>query len=276
MRSINHPGLSIREPKNTITKMKKKNTAALLAIFLGVFGVHKFYLGQVFLGVLYAVFSATGIPFLLSIVDAIVLLTMSEEKFDARYNSLDGNVSRRRHKAHRSKRRRDPRVKERHQVQPERRVSNRELTSRAQKKVKFKKLYAEGLKLFKDYQFGEAEQKYLEALALAPAHPRLLFDLACLYSMKEETAKGFEYLELAVYHGFDKFDEIEHNPSLAYLRILDEFLDFAKAGYKRVHEKQEESLSPEMLEKLKQLDILKSRGLLTELEFEEERKKILL
>ncbi len=39
--------------------MKNKFLAALLAFFLGAFGIHKFYLGENFGGILYFLFSWT-------------------------------------------------------------------------------------------------------------------------------------------------------------------------------------------------------------------------
>lgn len=66
--------------------MKDKTTAGLLALFLGGFGVHKFYLGRPGMGVLYLIFFWTLIPALVSFVEAIVLFMMSDEDFNARYN----------------------------------------------------------------------------------------------------------------------------------------------------------------------------------------------
>ncbi|HKL73746.1 MAG TPA: TM2 domain-containing protein, partial [Clostridia bacterium] len=48
--------------------MKNKYIAALLAIFLGLFGVHKFYLGQKTAGIVYLIFFWTGIPEILGII----------------------------------------------------------------------------------------------------------------------------------------------------------------------------------------------------------------
>ncbi|RKO71209.1 TM2 domain-containing protein [Sphingobacterium puteale] len=42
--------------------MKDKTTAALMAFFLGGFGAHRFYLGQIGLGFLYLLFCWTLIP----------------------------------------------------------------------------------------------------------------------------------------------------------------------------------------------------------------------
>lgn len=66
---------------------KNKVTAALLAFFLGGVGVHKFYLGETALGILYLLFFWTFIPALVSCVDIIVLLTMSDERFISKYGS---------------------------------------------------------------------------------------------------------------------------------------------------------------------------------------------
>ncbi|HHB78581.1 MAG TPA: NINE protein [Saprospiraceae bacterium] len=255
--------------------MRDKTVAGMLAIFLGAFGIHRFYLGQIFLGILYIFV----LPFsaLIGLIDGIRFLTMHQDVFDAKYNR-DYQVQKRQyHRDKRTHRRNERRtrakVKPRHQVKRTG-PTNRERTARANRKLEFKKLYAEGKKYFKDYQFDEAESTYLKALSLAPDHPQLLFDLACLYAMKEDTDKGFEYLELAVHKGFNDFDQIDNDPNLAYLRIQDEFLDFAKAGYKRT-KSQKEPLDTELLEQLRQLDILRSRGLLTELEFEKERNKLI-
>jgi len=67
------------------TKEKSKTTAALLAFFLGGIGVHKFYLGQYFWGVLYVLFCWTYIPTCIALVEAIILLCTSEDKFNSRF-----------------------------------------------------------------------------------------------------------------------------------------------------------------------------------------------
>lgn len=66
--------------------MKDRITAALLAFFLGGFGVHKFYLGRRRQGLLYAIFAITGIPFLIAFIDAVLYLVMDEREFDLKYN----------------------------------------------------------------------------------------------------------------------------------------------------------------------------------------------
>jgi len=63
-----------------------KTSAGLLAIFLGSFGVHKFYLGKSGQGVLYLLFCWTGIPGIIGIVEGIVYLTMSDQNFLQKYH----------------------------------------------------------------------------------------------------------------------------------------------------------------------------------------------
>ena len=67
--------------------MKNKTTTALLAFFLGGFGIHRFYLGQKLLGILYLIFFWTFIPFFIAFIDFIVILTSSDDKFNLKYNS---------------------------------------------------------------------------------------------------------------------------------------------------------------------------------------------
>jgi len=70
----------------TRSKGLSRTTAILLAFFLGGVGGHKFYLGQVGLGILYLFFFWTFIPALVAFIELIVLLTQSDEKFDKQYN----------------------------------------------------------------------------------------------------------------------------------------------------------------------------------------------
>ena len=68
--------------------MKSKTTAAILAILLGGIGVHRFYLNQTGLGLLYLLFCWTFIPLIVSLVDFIWLLTMDENRFNLKFNTL--------------------------------------------------------------------------------------------------------------------------------------------------------------------------------------------
>ena len=78
-------GLRIKHLPRPASEGRSRITAALLALFLGVAGAHKFYLGSIKMGIIYILISLTAIGFAitlaLSIYDAIILFTMSDEEF---------------------------------------------------------------------------------------------------------------------------------------------------------------------------------------------------
>ncbi|MBV1858072.1 MAG: NINE protein [Nannocystaceae bacterium] len=69
--------------------MKDKNVAAILALFLGGIGVHKFYLGRTGAGLMYLLFSLTMIPALLAVIDFFVLALMDTDEFNRRFNGAN-------------------------------------------------------------------------------------------------------------------------------------------------------------------------------------------
>lgn len=66
--------------------IKSRGLAIVLAIILGSIGAHRFYLGQIKLGVLYLLLSWTGLSLIVSWIDAIMLILMNESKFQLKYN----------------------------------------------------------------------------------------------------------------------------------------------------------------------------------------------
>ncbi len=64
---------------------KSRVVAAALAILLGGLGLHKFYLGRVGMGILYLVFSWTGIPSFIAWIEGILYLLKSDEDWAAQY-----------------------------------------------------------------------------------------------------------------------------------------------------------------------------------------------
>ena len=48
--------------------MKSRILAAVLAIFLGGLGIHKFYMGKIGWGVVYLLFCWTGVPAIVALV----------------------------------------------------------------------------------------------------------------------------------------------------------------------------------------------------------------
>lgn len=80
--------------------MRNKTVAALMALFLGNLGIHKFYLGKKSAGLAYLLTTLFGwllsiiviglipvfIIVIMSFVDCVSLLLMDEEEFDKAYN----------------------------------------------------------------------------------------------------------------------------------------------------------------------------------------------
>ncbi len=72
------PNLETRTDRSRIT-------AALLAIFLGWIGIHKFYLGKPIQGIIYLLFSWTAVPAIIGIIEGIIYLSMSNQEFKMKY-----------------------------------------------------------------------------------------------------------------------------------------------------------------------------------------------
>ena len=84
-----HCGVRVSPLPGTTRSGRSKIAAALLALFLGVAGAHKFYLGNAKMGIIYILISLTAVglivTLILSIYDFIILLTMPDADFTMRY-----------------------------------------------------------------------------------------------------------------------------------------------------------------------------------------------
>ncbi|TBL77334.1 TM2 domain-containing protein [Paenibacillus thalictri] len=67
--------------------MKSRVTAGVLAILLGGFGIHKFYLGKIGIGIVYLLFCWTGIPSIIGLIEGILYLTKTDSEFQQKYAS---------------------------------------------------------------------------------------------------------------------------------------------------------------------------------------------
>lgn len=76
---------------NANNRAKSKTTAGLLAIFLGGAGVHKFYLGNWGIGIIFLIsmFIVPGLSVAIALIEAIRIFSLEEEKFDEKYNDQD-------------------------------------------------------------------------------------------------------------------------------------------------------------------------------------------
>ena len=73
------PTMQSAETVGTKVPVKSKVTAGILAILLGGLGIHKFYLGKIFQGILYILFCWTYIPAIIGVIEGIIYLTKSDE-----------------------------------------------------------------------------------------------------------------------------------------------------------------------------------------------------
>lgn len=281
--------------------MKEKNLAAVLAFFGGQFGLHRFYLQQVPLALVYF------IPFigsLLGVIDAIAFLTMSDETFDRRYNQEQyGTRTRRdiastRAPATDRERRHEQRQRERQRREQRRREARATPAARASTRTTPPTTeigQAErraGLRYFRDFDYERAIIAFEKALEKNPQDVASHFNLACSYSCEEEADKAFYHLDRAVALGFDDFERIQTHDSLAFLRVQPRFLAFEKNGYRLSPDRREEEVTLEnpikeealvelpeinddLLEQLQRLATLREKGLLTESEFATQKKRLL-
>jgi len=84
-KEINKDKDIIKVKKNEHVIGKSKIIAILLALFLGRYGLHKFYLGKPGQGFTYLIFSRFQIIFFLSICDAFIYLFMGKNTWLKNY-----------------------------------------------------------------------------------------------------------------------------------------------------------------------------------------------
>lgn len=251
--------------------MRDKNIAGVLALFFGWLGLHRFYLRQTALGVFSVLFFWTGIPFLVGLIDALVFFTMDKDEFDIKYNRNFVKVIRRE--------KRHYRVRE-----PERKIREtpRPSSKKRENAAKAATHKTAGIQKFKDYDYEGAIEEFQKAIELSPEDITLHFNLACSYSLTEQTEKSFYHLDKAVELGFNDFNKIKTHDALAFIRIQPEFEAFEKNNFRRIPDVKtvrEEVLdlnqTGDLLEQLQRLGELRERGLLSDEEFAREKKKLL-
>lgn len=80
------PKCGVRQIQIELTQ-KSRVTAALLAIFLGGIGIHKFYIGKSGQGIIYLLFFWTFVPAIIAFFEGILYLvnTKTDAEFVAKY-----------------------------------------------------------------------------------------------------------------------------------------------------------------------------------------------
>ena len=84
-RAMDCPRCGTRQPDAVYREPKNRPIAILLALLLGGFGIHRFYVGPVLWGVAYLIFFWTGIPQFLAWLEAIYWLTRSDVEWAQTY-----------------------------------------------------------------------------------------------------------------------------------------------------------------------------------------------
>ncbi len=255
---------------------KKRRVASFLALLFGGFGVHRFYLGQRFKGVLYFVF--TGImliasiveeaPFILlgwilPIIDAILFAAMPRVEFDAKFNG--GKTSKRVKGSKRGKRKKLG------------------VRKKASKNPVFGMLKT-ALRKYEAGHYAKAVPKFDKVLEQEPENTVAHYYLACCFSMLRDTEDAMFHLTKAVEYGFDDFDRIERERTLRHVRNTAAFSELRDRGYALSHAlpppqpdllSQTDSLQLSALEQIEALGDRLERGELSPGEFESEKQRIL-
>ncbi|MEN9611455.1 MAG: hypothetical protein RLZZ628_2269, partial [Bacteroidota bacterium] len=254
--------------------MKNKTTAGLLSVFLGVFGVQFFYLGNFGLGIMAVAFTFSHLAkwsFIIGLIQGIILLTMDKEEFDKKYNTKSWKDQKNRKNQGYPPQNQQyppqyppkqqeypPQYPPRYERAPPPPVVNTGgLTS--QQRIQMEGLRTEGLKKQAEYDFKGAIEAFGKAIDIDAKDNLLHWQLACCYSEEENTNLALYHLEKAVENGFKDFEKIKKEDTLAFLRIQPEFEPFVKNNYKRVETIENQGL----LERLKHLASLRERGLLS-------------
>lgn len=118
-----------------------------------------------------------------------------------------------------------------------------------------------------------AIRDFMAVLPLVKTAPNTHFALACLYSLKSQFDDSFRHLALAVQQGFNNFTAIQENPDLAALRKHRLWSDYSRSGFKALVSPSHQPIDP--ISQLERLAELRGTGVLTEDEFQEQKRGIL-
>jgi len=66
--------------------MKDRTATIILCLFVGGLGIHRFYLGQPGLGLLYLLFCWTLIPSFIAFFELFVFIFTSDDEFNRKFN----------------------------------------------------------------------------------------------------------------------------------------------------------------------------------------------
>ena len=283
--------------------MLNKDLAGFFAFFLGVFGVHRFYLGQSWRGAaqfigfwgIIAILAENGpempLPFILvgmilaPIITAIVFWATPYEKWAAKY---------------------DPEALIAQGYSPPLETRSRNWSrsaSVAQPKTSLKSLKSEGVKYYRSGDFDLALEAFQEARDSAPTDPAVHFNLACCNALLGHYPEALRELELSVTYRLPKPERIEQHPALEQLRKSPAYSAFRTNNYRQLNLLEltrefsateepddvledfaapppsaganDRSTDADLLEQMNRLRELHYAGVLTQQEYRKQREKLL-
>jgi TM2 domain-containing membrane protein YozV len=291
-------------------KGRSRNVAIFLSLFLGWVGIQKYYIGSVFMGVLCSIFAFTSIPFFLGLLDVVRFALMTDDEFDAKYNTGPYPVHRTKYgtivfkkdekpgnQSFRPFRDTVPSYTKPDWSRPE--VSKGvSLSSNSN--------YRKGNELFEKYSIKEALIAYRAALKESPNEAEIYFKMACCNAILEQKKALFGNVQMAIRCGFSDWNQIRTNDELAYFRIQPEYdkinesnftiwpevaeeeSDYIDVSTKvlppknedesknvEINEGEPELSTDEILVQLKELGDLHQKGVLSDTEFNMQRRKLL-
>lgn len=204
--------------------MLNKTLAGFFAFFLGMFGVHYFYVGKraagilqmtAFFGFIFLADYARGgaeaffgiliaVTVISALITGIVWWSMPLHQWQAKYDpeSLGGN---------------NPGS------------SGRSLLADT------KALKAEGIRYYRSADYDLAIEAFLEAADADVSDPGTHFNLACSYAQLGQYPEAMRHLELSVTFGLPKPERIEKHPALAAMRKHVAFREFRANNYRRLN-----------------------------------------
>ena len=175
---------------------------------------------------------------------------------------------------------RDTRTRQTNQRMERREERTRQRPTRNVRKTRKDNPYKKsGMAKYKEYDYNGAIEDFEKALTIDDQDIATHFNIACAYSIMEEKEKAFFHLSKAVEMGYSDTEKIKTHDALAYLRIQDEFEGFMQNGYKLKSgsgaQQEQITANNDLLEQLNKLAELREKGLLTQEEFELQKKKLL-
>lgn len=207
--------------------MLNKNLAGFFAFFLGVFGVHRFYLGQWFRGALqfagffgaiFLVNAAGGdadaevffglmiaVMAIAPVITAIVFWATPKKKWQKKYD------------------------KEAYEEQQPLGIAA-PFALRDTKALK-----AEGIRYYRTGDYDLAIEAFTEASEADLGDAGTHFNLACSYAQLGQYGEALRHLELSVTFGLPKPERIEKHPALAALRKHSSYRSFRSNNFRRLN-----------------------------------------